>query len=1071
MSMVIAHNIAAINTKRNFGVSSRGMNGAMERLSSGYKINTGKDDPSGLVISEQLRSQLFGLKRAQQNTEEAINVMGIAEGALNEMNAILKKMKALAIHSANNGITSPEQVAADQAEMDSSIQTLDRIAQTTKFSDQNLLNGGKEISYTQDTLTKGTQQNALVNARESDFSQIFKRDGYSVAINFTGTSAADMTTGTGPVDFSQQAMKAYFEIDTALDVQPKPQVDVHGAFTQDQQFTLTGTKGSRSFKFKKGASVSALVSQIKSAADSTGVGAALVFNSSQRIDKASQGGTAITVDQYINITGMPPKATTQPVSLIISGSISGNNTDFDSASVNFTIFASVVASGDPNAGSPMYTIIEGRTGKSTTLTLTASGAVIPGTFQSGALAGVTVKGMRNLDLSQQLDFVDPITTSGTLTDGTLGDVNLDGLNASAKKLLVGASDISASTVLICTNSGTGEGTLRVTINGVDTEGKPFSLVTEQKFIAPNLIQSGANAFTLAGGQLDGMEINLTTADSPLAVGTQAAGSFAIIPSYESAGTMSIGEGIVRKQNVDGNGNAASLGSVGGTQSGRDAVRQPGDAAVFNNTIANDGSGNVIAGVTSISFGMGEVQRVITQNSIQYGQNTDGQGRVFIKFTDDNSFELFKDAAMTEESKVATGVNGQPVRAVNNSGLEGIILNLTGENLVSKNGVYIALAGLEGYSATGANSEYKEGVAYGGSVVNKLTADANDPNPTYSGTAMFDASRTFITGVELGVNTADNATIYLKNVYDHNNGTVQVFAYKHADMRDEQMVAKSEIYSTRLEGGADAGSMTVVLNEVRNSDSTVGTGLGIVLSVDRAAFADQNKSLNLTGSMVFTNLAARIFAQDYGSSAFVKITQDKGAIFHEYATPGDNNSKRLVDAGTTGITVEARGQDATLSINGMQVKTDGLALNLATQDVQADLVFNGGKVGTTTLAQVGYDVGSIFTKIGVLNLRSAKPDSDIDSKYLGLSGLLCNAGHITDEVLGGFQNGMQLQLGEGAGDQNRTVVSIKDMTIDALGRVIKGGYWETGNPVWTEKLFTMKDVMGGGLACLKDNPIM
>ncbi len=227
MSMVIAHNMAAINTKRNFGVSSRGMGGAMERLSSGYKINTGKDDPSGLVISEQLRSQLFGLKRAQQNTEEAINVMGIAEGALNEMNAILKKMKALAIHSANNGVTSPEQVAADQAEMDSSIQTLDRIAQITKFSDQNLLNGGKEISYAQDTLTKGTQQNALVNARESDFSQIYKRDGYSVSINFTGSSAADMTTGTGPVDFSQQAMKAYFEVDTALDAQPKPQVE-HG---------------------------------------------------------------------------------------------------------------------------------------------------------------------------------------------------------------------------------------------------------------------------------------------------------------------------------------------------------------------------------------------------------------------------------------------------------------------------------------------------------------------------------------------------------------------------------------------------------------------------------------------------------------------------------------------------------------------------------------------------------------------------------------------------------------------------------------------------------------------------
>ncbi len=77
MSMVIANNMSAVNTKRQFATSARGMSGAMEKLSSGYKINTGKDDPSGLVISEKLRSQLNGLKRAQQNTEEGINVMGI----------------------------------------------------------------------------------------------------------------------------------------------------------------------------------------------------------------------------------------------------------------------------------------------------------------------------------------------------------------------------------------------------------------------------------------------------------------------------------------------------------------------------------------------------------------------------------------------------------------------------------------------------------------------------------------------------------------------------------------------------------------------------------------------------------------------------------------------------------------------------------------------------------------------------------------------------------------------------------------------------------------------------------
>ncbi len=261
-----------------------------------------------MVISEKLRSQLNGLKRAQQNTEEGINVMGIAEGALNEMNAILKKMKSLAIHSNNTGVTSPDQIAADQAEMDSAIQTLDRIAQTTKFSEDNLLNGAKDIAYDRTTSVKGTQQNSLLNVRETGFSQIFKRDDYAVSISFTGTAKAGAMTGVGEVDFSQQAMKAYLEVDTSRDPENEAQIE-NGAFTQDQAFTLTGDLGSRAFTFKKGATVADMVSQIKSAADSTGIDAALVFNSDQEIAMTATGKSTVVpptgpIDMAISVPGL-----------------------------------------------------------------------------------------------------------------------------------------------------------------------------------------------------------------------------------------------------------------------------------------------------------------------------------------------------------------------------------------------------------------------------------------------------------------------------------------------------------------------------------------------------------------------------------------------------------------------------------------------------------------------------------------------------------------------------------------------------------------------------------------------
>ncbi len=147
MAIFSGQNLTNANTVRQIGVSSKKASSVMEKLASGFKINSAKDDPSGLVISEKLRSQTAGLERARKNCEEAQNVLGIAEGALSEMNSLLEKMKSLTIHAANDGITSPEEIAADQAELDSAIQTLDRIARTTKYDDQALLAGGTEVTF------------------------------------------------------------------------------------------------------------------------------------------------------------------------------------------------------------------------------------------------------------------------------------------------------------------------------------------------------------------------------------------------------------------------------------------------------------------------------------------------------------------------------------------------------------------------------------------------------------------------------------------------------------------------------------------------------------------------------------------------------------------------------------------------------------------------------------------------------------------------------------------------------------------------------------------------------------
>jgi len=144
MSLRINHNLAALNAHRNLVNTTGSLSKSMQKLSSGYRINKGSDDPAGLVISEQFRAQIAGLNRAIGNSEGSISMIQTAEGALTEINALLTGMRELAIHAANEGFNDADQLAADQAEIRNAIATIDRIAANTQFGTKNLLDGTKE---------------------------------------------------------------------------------------------------------------------------------------------------------------------------------------------------------------------------------------------------------------------------------------------------------------------------------------------------------------------------------------------------------------------------------------------------------------------------------------------------------------------------------------------------------------------------------------------------------------------------------------------------------------------------------------------------------------------------------------------------------------------------------------------------------------------------------------------------------------------------------------------------------------------------------------------------------------
>ena len=140
MAMVVQHNLTAMNSNRQLGVTTGSQAKSAEKLSSGYRINRAGDDAAGLKISEKMRSQVRGLDRASTNAQDGVSLIQTAEGALNEAHSILQRMNELAVQGANDTNENIDRDAINQ-ELDQLTQELDRISTTTQFNKQNLLDG------------------------------------------------------------------------------------------------------------------------------------------------------------------------------------------------------------------------------------------------------------------------------------------------------------------------------------------------------------------------------------------------------------------------------------------------------------------------------------------------------------------------------------------------------------------------------------------------------------------------------------------------------------------------------------------------------------------------------------------------------------------------------------------------------------------------------------------------------------------------------------------------------------------------------------------------------------------
>jgi flagellin len=229
-------NITSIRSINSLNANNADLKTRLARLSSGLRINAAKDDPAGLIASETLRSEMAGITQAINNSERAGSVISTAEGALNEVSALLLNIKSLITSSANEGALAPEEIKANQLQVDSAIQSINRIANSTQFEGVKLLTGALDFT------TTDVDSTDITDLRIDE-------------VRFGTSSSVDVTIETNTVaDVGEIQWKG-----TAL--------------AADTTIEVAGNKGVEIFSFAAGTTRADVAAAINQASDVTGVSA------------------------------------------------------------------------------------------------------------------------------------------------------------------------------------------------------------------------------------------------------------------------------------------------------------------------------------------------------------------------------------------------------------------------------------------------------------------------------------------------------------------------------------------------------------------------------------------------------------------------------------------------------------------------------------------------------------------------------------------------------------------------------------------------------------------------------
>ncbi|MFG0328749.1 MAG: flagellin [Phycisphaerales bacterium] len=260
-------NVQSLIGQRTLGLQNMSLAKSIERLSTGLRINRGSDDPAGLIASENLRSEKKAITAAIGNAERADQIMNVAEGGLQEVSNLLVELQGLVAASANDAGLSQEEKEANQLQIDSILQTIDRIANSTEFQGVKLLNGN--FDFTTSGVNSTLLSDVTVNSAKLP------------------TSSGSYISVSVDVLTSAQTAGLYLSTGTNFD-------------TSGQSFTIevAGNLGTQQFTFASGTSQADMITAINQFKDVTGVSAAQNGTSAALIEMRS---TEFGAKQFVSV--------------------------------------------------------------------------------------------------------------------------------------------------------------------------------------------------------------------------------------------------------------------------------------------------------------------------------------------------------------------------------------------------------------------------------------------------------------------------------------------------------------------------------------------------------------------------------------------------------------------------------------------------------------------------------------------------------------------------------------------------------------------------------------------------